>query len=178
MNISRRHRPSEGTHRGSQPHGHPCSHAIPAPDATMVDLCDKPFGILIGCADGTDARAGRVIALKTRLWHAPYPNIREFSFVRCHHIHPEEHPSFPGFLWIHDGDVVLHLAGHHARPASRALVKINHHCPFCHRREILSYVAGYIFTFVACEAGLPVTISWRFLMILFGLAPWPFAYLP
>jgi hypothetical protein len=69
--------------------------------------------------------------------------MRIFAIAGRHHLHPRDSSPQRGLLGIGEGNVIFGLARNGAGHASGALIQVDNHCPFMHRR-ISSALPTYV----------------------------------
>ncbi len=96
--------------------------AVPATDASVIDLSYESFFIDIGCIDRADLGAGRIITMHTWSWKKPGFDVRVLTFDIGYQFHPVNGAALSSLLWSNDRHIVFCLTRDDAGLASSAFI--------------------------------------------------------
>jgi len=96
--------------------------AIPATDASVIDLSYESFFIDVGCIDRADLGAGRIVTMHAWSWKKPGFDVRVLSFDIGYQFDPVNGATLSGLLWPNDRHIVFCLTGDHASLTGSAFI--------------------------------------------------------
>jgi len=99
-----------------------CGGAVPAANASVINLCDEAFFVFVSSIDRAHLGTGRVITMHTGSRKKSRFDTRIFSLDIRNQFDPVDGAAFRRLLWSDDINIIFCMTGNDTSLASRTFI--------------------------------------------------------